>query len=241
MKRLLTTTTIALFAATGASAQLVAPDASEGRAAGALAVEQEGSGMTTMSSPNVDTVRGNEQSSATLDGPAGDGEFEGTTTNVPNLDDGTVVDNRKTPATVVIVDGRAQATTGDVAMDGDATATNNIALRDIDVGAAPGYFDAPVTAPDVSAVGYAPVAIDALTPPEMAGATVLSTDSDPVGEISAVIMNERERPVGAVLDRGMGEDAVMVPLGALTALQGPSGAIFVMDAAAMDAMMPYGG
>ena len=91
--------------------------AESARTAGTIDVDQEGSGMTTQSGVDLQANR----SGAPVT-PMNDQEAEGTTTNVPTLDDGTVVDNPQTPATAVIEGGEVQTDTA----SGEAGATDAV-------------------------------------------------------------------------------------------------------------------
>ena len=217
----------------------------DGRTEGAIAVTNEGSGMTTQASPNLRTLRG-----PTANGRVMGNSFEGTTTNVPSLDDGTVVANPKTPATAVIDGGRVQTTTRDVQAEtagaDAATARNELPSADAEITV---NTDAPMEAPTIERDGYATLMENELALPEIEGVDVYDVSENRIGEIGYTI-NSAVSGMGhplAILEiggfLGLGDHEVALPLPAMTFLRGDDGLRAYVDATReqLEAMPEYDG
>ncbi|MEM7490667.1 MAG: PRC-barrel domain-containing protein, partial [Pseudomonadota bacterium] len=170
----------------------------------------EGSGMTTAAPASTTTV---------ADGTAGEvspmemnqGVDAAVETDVPDLDDGSVVANERTPATAVIEDGEV-STDMEVDMQADAGAGPNT------LGIA---ADALGAAPAVTRAGYDPVLAQDVVLPRLVGQGVFNAQDERIGEIGGVLDGESPQvvlDVGGFL--GIGEKEVAVPVDALTFLSG---------------------
>ncbi|MEM9795632.1 MAG: PRC-barrel domain-containing protein [Pseudomonadota bacterium] len=188
----------------------------EPRTTGAIAVDQEGSGMTSAASANVETVR-----NGTAVTPLTDQMPEGTDTDIADLDDGTVIDNPQTPAEALIEDGEVET---------DVAASPSMA-SDVQPTSYSG-----LTPPDVQRDGYAPVIVNEITAGEMTNAAVFNTADERLGEIGSLTMGADGTPEGAVIDvggfLGLGETAVDVPLDSLTILKSETDMRVYIDATA---------
>lgn len=217
------------------------------RVEGARAVSNEGSGMTTQSGAATETVH----AGAPADNMS-DGLPEGTTTNIPSLEDGTVVDNPRTPATAVIADGRVETEvtaqpTG--AADARATPAGDGAVVGTDVamdGTAP---DATPRAPVIERAGMTPLLHDTLSLPQLEGVDVYDVEDERLGEIGYTI-NAAASGMGhplAILSMGgflgLGDREVALPLSSMTFVRAEEGIRAYLDATEeqLEAMPDYEG
>ena len=183
------------------NAPLFDNDFPSGRVSRTRAVGNEGSGLTTMASEDVETVI----PQTTVD-RMGDDLPEGTDTDTAALDNGTVVDNEQTPATAVVVDGEVETTTPEgAAISGT---TDEVML---------------FPTPTVSRDGYETVRADTFATDDLLGAPVYGIAEDRVGEIGDVTLADSGIPDGAIIDvggfLGLGEKEVRVPFESLTILR----------------------
>ncbi|UWQ21124.1 hypothetical protein [Jannaschia sp. W003] len=225
-----------------------------GRTAGTIDVDNEGSGMTTQSSPNLVTEDTRSQPSAIAG--LSDGTMEGTETNLPNLDEGTVVDNPATPATAVIRDGQVD-TEVDAPTEPEPTAAEINAEREGDgVVVADNAAEAPrgdvpllPNAPAVEREDYTPLMFDTLRLPQLEGVDVYDLADEVVGTIEWTIPGDSRGDqletslavvgIGGFL--GLGERDVAIPLEAMTFLDGEGGLRAYIDATQeqLDALPEY--
>ena len=232
---------------TGRAGDLADPDETRetnaGRTEGARAVSQEGSGMTTQSSAATVTARGGAPVT-----PRNDGIPEGTTTNVPSLEDGVIVDDPRTPATARIVDGEVETR-----MDGDArtvasnpqTTGGSLAAPDVEVTVASPTF----AAPTIEREGLTPLLTNTLSMPELEGVNVYDLADEQLGEIGYTVPEQASglgHPL-AILSMGgflgIGDRDVALPMNALTFVRGDDGIRAYLDATEdqLDALPEYDG
>ncbi|WP_308916747.1 PRC-barrel domain-containing protein [Jannaschia sp. LMIT008] len=160
-------------------------------------VNYEGSGLTTADAAGVEVAE-----TPTSTAELSDGMPEGSPVEQATLDDGTVVDNRKTPATARVENGRVETSGGEVAG----------AIVDAE----------PVRAP-IEREGYARLAADdPATVGDLVGLDLYDATDERVGEVEDV-MDGANGPV-AITDiggfLGLGERRVAILVRDLDILRG---------------------
>ena len=219
-----------------------------GRAAGAIAADNEGSGMTTQSSPRTET-----RATATTTGGMSDGLPEGTTTNIPDLDDGTVVANPRTPATIRIEDGRVVASMDRDLPEGTAPEAVVATADDAPQALTDGQGGTPVNdlaeGPVTDADGDVALQYDNLSLPQLEGIDVYDATDERIGEIGYTV-NATASGLGhplAILDiggfLGLGAHNVAMPLPEIELIEGEDGLRAYVDATReeLEAMPEYDG
>ncbi|WGH77945.1 hypothetical protein [Jannaschia ovalis] len=211
-------------------------DFPSGRTAAVRAIGNEGSGMTTMDSPNIETVTAGGSTERLSDGLA-----EGVGTDTRPLDDGTVVNNPQTPATAVIADGEVEAeapSTDMIDSGGDAAGSDGNAAQDDASGPQtfiPGLEFAK-TAPMIEREGYSPLMQNTLRLPELAGVPVFDTNDTAIGDISyAFVPGTRDSEQAVVVVSiggflGIGDHEVAMRAESMTFVDGPDGIVAYVDA-----------
>ena len=180
---------------------LVDGDADDARTAATVAVDNEGSGLTTQSSVDLEANRSGAPTT-----PMNDQMMEGSTTNVPTLDEGTVVDNPQTPATAVITDGRVTTET-DAGVGAPEEMTENdpnvdlgMAESEATVSVNTGRAAVDMAAPEVERAGSAPLLRDEIVLPQIEGIDVYDLDDERSSARSAT-PSTRPPPEAAVPSR----------------------------------------
>jgi hypothetical protein len=194
----------------------------ETRTGGVIAVDQEGSGMTTAASPSITTTMSDQVDEASpfeMDQGV-DGSVE---TDIPDLDDGTVVANPRTPATAVIDDGRVETPTPDI----EAMVSEEMAAGTGD----PEVADGLPMGGGIERMGYSPLLAQDVVLADLVGQGLFGPDDENLGEIGGII--DQEPPlvlldIGGFL--GLGEHEIAVPADALTYLSGAGGIRVHIDA-----------
>jgi hypothetical protein len=211
-----------------------------GRTAGAVAVSNEGSGMTTAAPPEIITAETGQLETSPFE--MDQGVDAGTETDVASLDEGVVVANDKTPATAVITADTVVTTTEDVDVGLPEDVATNMPGQDdeVETEAVSGPSNRAVVADPIgqpgtgiTREGYEAILLEDVVLARLEGQGLFNPAGERIGEVGGVIERGSETPlvhldVGGFL--GVAEHEIVVPATALTFLNGTSGIQVFIDA-----------